>query len=114
MRRRLGHGWEESGESWDHDEFAQLQSGEDNLLTSLGEVVLVGVADFFDQAMRVQPFEQARYMGARAVGQDSAQARVAETADGPFAARQGEEEGDVSGIEQVEAAVAPILLARRL
>src|SRR5207244_13292049 len=105
MRRSLGGGWKQARQRGNHDELAQLQGGQDNLLARVGQVVLVGVPDLLDEAMDVQAFEHARELRTGVVRQDAAQAAVAEAADLPFAARQGGEERQVFRAEEVEAAV---------
>ncbi len=52
----------------DNDQFAQLHSGGDDLLSKPGQVVLVRAADFLDQPMQAQAFEQARDLGAGFAG----------------------------------------------
>src|SRR5438874_3960477 len=114
MRTRLGRSGKQPSQRWDHDECAQLQGAHNDLLASLGEVVLVGVSDLLDQAMDMQALEQARELGTGVVWQDPLQVSVAEAADLPFAARQGDEEGEVVGAEQIEAAITPVVLTGRL
>src|SRR5437764_4402323 len=114
MRTSLERGWEQPSQRWDHDELAQLQGGHDDLLAGLGQVVLVGVPDLLDEAMHVQPFEQARQRRTGIVRQDPPQAGVAEATDLPFATRQGGEEGEVRGAEEVEAAITARVVAGRL
>ena len=51
------------GKLRDNDQFAQLDSGGDDLLSKPGQVVLVRAADFLDQSVQAQAFEQARDVG---------------------------------------------------
>jgi len=50
---------EPEGELWDDDEFPKFQCGGDNLLAERGDVILVGVADLFEKAMRSELRQQA-------------------------------------------------------
>src|ERR1700756_2980700 len=111
MDRSLGGIWEQPRQRGNDDQFAQFQGGQDDPLASRSEVVLVGMPDLLDEAMDMQAFEQARELGAGVLRQDAAQTAVAEAADLPLAARQGDEEGAVVGTAQVEAAIAAALLA---
>ena len=86
-----------SGQVRNDDQFAQLEGGEDDLLPGARQVVLVSVPNLLDEATHVQAFEQVRQLGTGVLRQNPPQARVAEAADLPFAARQGGEEGQVVG-----------------
>src|SRR2546429_7984152 len=114
MRTSLGCGWEEPSQRWNNDECAQLQGGQDDLLASVGQIILVGMPDLLDKAMHVQAFEQARELRTGVVRQDPPQAGAAEATDLPFAARQSGKEGEVGGAAQVEAAITAVVLADRL
>jgi hypothetical protein len=48
----------------DNDQFAQLHSGGDDLLSKQGQVLLVSSADFLDQPVQTQAFEHAGDLGA--------------------------------------------------
>src|SRR5438876_10854479 len=104
MVRSLSSGWQQPRQRGNDDEFAQLQGGQDNPLAGLGQIVLVGVSNRLDEAMHVQAFEQARELRPGVVRQDAPQATVAEAAELPCATRQGEEESEVVGAEQLAAA----------
>jgi hypothetical protein len=43
----------------DDDQFPEFESSGDDLLAEGGDVVLVRAADFFDESVRAEPFEQA-------------------------------------------------------
>ena len=58
MRRSLA-----GSQSRNDHEFSQLEGGKHNLLAGAGQVMLVGVADLADQAMRVQAHGQAGDLG---------------------------------------------------
>src|SRR5437868_14950567 len=103
MRISSGGGWEQPSQRGNDDEFAQFQGSQDNLLTRVGEVVLVGVPDLLEEAMDMQAIEQARELRTGVGGQDPPQTAVAEAADLPFAACQSREEGQVFRPEEVEA-----------
>src|SRR3954451_13745637 len=114
MRISSGGGWEQPSQRGNDDELAQLQGGQDGLLAGVREVVLVSVPHLLDEAMDVQAFEQARELRTGVLRQDVAQTAVAEAADLPFAAGQGEEKSEVVRAEQIEAAITPVVLAARL
>ena len=48
-----------NGELRNDDEFTEFQCGGDNLFAERGDVVLVRVADFFEQTMGSELLEQA-------------------------------------------------------
>jgi hypothetical protein len=62
-------------ELWDDDHLSQFQSHGSDFTTKVGEVVFVAFADFLDDAMHPQTFEQTRHLAdrdhvcARACGQ---------------------------------------------
>ena len=93
------------GELGDDDEFAQLQGSGDHGLAELGQVVLVGTADLFDEAMQPEAFEQAGHLSASFVGEEPAQGFILHAADVELAACDGGEQGFVAGIEQVETGI---------
>jgi len=112
MRRSSGGG-EQPCQRWNDDKFAQLQGRHDDLLAGVSQIVLVGVPDLLDEAMRVQAFEHTRELRTGIGRQDAPQAAVAEAADLPLAARQGREEGEIVGAAQVEAAIPAVVQASR-
>jgi cytochrome c-type biogenesis protein CcmH/NrfF len=50
------------GKLGDDDELAELEAGSDDLLAELSQVVLVSTADFADQPVQTEAFEQARHL----------------------------------------------------
>ena len=76
-------------EGWDHHHLTQLQSHGRRLAAEVGQVVLVAFADFFDDAMHPQAFEQAGDLRSRFVREIGAQLLVGETADEELTLEQG-------------------------
>ena len=56
----------------DDDELSQFESGCDNQLAELGQVVLVSVTNLFEDAVEAQAFEQSGHLAAVLVGQIAA------------------------------------------
>jgi hypothetical protein len=52
----------------DYDEFAELESGGNDLFAKANEVVLVGSGDLFDQSVQAQALEQPGDLRAGFVG----------------------------------------------
>src|SRR3990172_2786048 len=107
-------GWKGCCQGRNDNKVAQLQGGQDDAAAGVGQVILVGVADLLGQTVQVQSFEKSRHLRPRAVGQDAAQTGVAKATNVPLAPRQGDEEVEILGLEQVEATIAPLLLANGL
>src|SRR3989304_10575964 len=82
----------ESREGWEDDGVAESQGAGGDVLAEVGEVVLVGSTDLFDDSMQAEPFEETGYPPAGLVEQGLKMA-VAETADRKLAPNQGREEG---------------------
>jgi hypothetical protein len=47
-----------SGELGHQEEVFQRESGDGDAATEFGQIVLVGLADFFDDAVKTKPFQQ--------------------------------------------------------
>ena len=69
------------------NKFAELQACDSDVFSELGQIVLVRVADLFDDSVKAQPLEQSRYLPAGFVGQVSAKCLVLQTADVELSAR---------------------------
>ena len=60
----------------DDDEFPEFEAGGEYVFAEAGEVVLVGVSDFLDQAVDAQTFQQTGNLAAVLGGQESAERLV--------------------------------------
>lgn len=77
------------------------------MATELGDVILVGAADFLDQSMYSQAFETVRDLSSCLSRYMASKIFVAHAADGKFPAYQRLEQRLVFGFEQVIARVGP-------
>lgn len=84
--------------------FADNQRGDDDAATELGEEVLVGVGDLFDEPVGSQALDQVRGPSRCERVAVLAQIVGAKTGDRPLAAGEGEEQAVIGTEEQVEAA----------
>ncbi len=100
------------GERGTNEELAQREGGDDGPLAQAGEVVLVRPADLLDEAVDPEPLQEAAELGRGVAGQERPELAVLKAADVEFAVAEGEEEGEVVGVEKVEAAVGPVLVGR--
>jgi len=89
----------------------QFECGRDSGGAEFGEVVLEGAADFLDEAMDAEAFEQVGDLGLRKGGHRGAHVACAETADAELAASEGVKELEVVGVEEIEATVGTFVLA---
>ena len=103
-----------SGKCWQDDRFAEFEGGRNNPSANVGEVILVAVADFFDQAMRTQSFEQLRSLSGCERREVGTQVAGAKAAGGPLAPCEGEEQVIVTLEQEVEAPVGTFCASGRL
>ena len=88
----------------------KFQCGSEDTTPEFGEVVFVAVADFFDQAMGTQAFEQVGRLRGRESLDMCSQVPCTKTADGPFASKESEYDLQVLLQEKVEAAIGAVIL----
>jgi len=74
-----------------------------------GDVVFIGVADFSDESMQSQSFQEAADLSAVVPGEYALEQAVAQSADVIFSAQNGQQNGQVAGGEEVEPAIAAVL-----
>ena len=75
-----------------HDnELSHGQHSGDDAAPEVSQIVLVAMADFFDETVKSQSFEQMRAATGRQRGYMSTQVGSAEPADCPYSADEGEE-----------------------
>jgi hypothetical protein len=113
MDKILGSGNRYSPERRDDKQFSDLQSGRHDSIAEFGQVVLVGLPDFFDQAMRTKPFEHTRDLMGRFFDKVFLDSAVAQAADIEFAPYYGLEQLQIVAVKQVEAAVVSPLIVDR-
>ena len=98
-------------ELWDDDHLSQFQGHGSGFTTEIGEVVFVAFADFLDDAMYPQTFEQACDLTGGFVGEISAaQLLIGKTADEELALQQGAEQIGVLFREEIKALVTMLVL----
>ena len=98
----------------DDDEFPQLESGGDYGFAESSQVVLVGVADLFDEAVNAEALEQSRHLPTVFLGEVAAQGFILHAADVELATCYGAEQGFIVGVEQIEAGVGSAFVLDRL
>lgn len=84
------------------------------MASKLSEVVLVGVADLFDDAVEALPFEEPGDLRGPKLPEMLAQRTVAETLDQELAAAEDLEERLIVIVEEVEAAIVVLVLFDRV
>ena len=80
---------EPEGELRDDHKFPKFESRSNDFLAKGSDVVLVRVADFFDESVRSESFEQARYLTAAEFRQVEPKCFVLQSADVELAANDG-------------------------
>lgn len=94
-----------TGQVGNDDQFFEFQSHGDHLRSKFRKVVFVGVADFSDEAVNMQPFDHARDPSTAFFSKFSPQVFVLEAADGEFPTCYGFEEQLVLIVKEIEAFV---------
>jgi hypothetical protein len=95
----------------DHEQFSGFQSGRDNSMAEFGQIVFVCSSDFFDKAVRMKPFEHARYLMGSFAGKVFFDLAVAQSADVEFAPDNSFKQIQIVAIKKVEAAIAAAVVA---
>jgi len=98
-------------EQRNHKQFSGFQSGRDNSLAEFGQIVFVCSSDFFDKAVRMKPFEHARYLMGSFAGKVFSDSAVAQAADVEFAPCNSMEQIQIIAVKKVEAAIAAAIVA---
>ena len=88
----------------------EFQCGSQDASAEFGEVVFVAVADFFNQTMGTKAFEQVGRLRGRESPDMLSQVPCPETADGPLAPKEGENDMQVLLQEKVEAAIGAVFI----
>ena len=91
----------------------EFQCGSQDASAEFGEVVFVAVADFFDQAMGTQAFEQVGRLRGRESLDMCSQVPRPKAADGPFASKESDNDLQVLSHEKVEAAIGAVIVFGR-
>ena len=94
------------------DRFPESERAGDHALAEASEIVLVRSADFLDQAVQTQAFQQTGDLAA-GLAQCGLQVPVAQAADCELASGEGEEEVQVIAVEQIEPRIASAVFPSR-
>lgn len=98
----------------DHEQFSSFQSGRDNSMAEFGQVVFVCSSDFFDKAVRMKPFEHARYLMGSFAGKVFSDSAVAQSAGVEFTPDNSFKQIQIVAIKKVKAAIAAVVVANGL
>ena len=93
--------------------FLEFEGGDQSPLAQGGDVVFVGVADFSDESVQSQSFQEAADLSALFPGEYPLEQSVAQSADVIFSAQNGQQDAQVAGGEEVEPAIAAVLFVPR-
>jgi hypothetical protein len=98
----------------DENEVLQFQPAGDDVLAQERQVVVIGMAHFFDQTVQAQALQETRDLAAGFLGEQSTQALVLEASEIELAARQGFNQRLVLGGEKVQAPIGTFVFPNRL
>ena len=107
----LGWSSERPSKRWNEERFFEMKRSEDDLPPECCQVVLVGAADFPDEAVHSQALEYPRDLGPALVLENGAKPPAGQAADVELASEQGGEHSKVITMEEVEAAEGPFSFA---
>lgn len=102
------------GESRDDEEVSELQAGDDDTPSELGQIVLVGVGDPFEDTVDAKALDHARDLRGGHSREQLQEMSAPQSVDHEVAPDDDLAEAGVLTGEEIEALVAPLAVARRL
>lgn len=90
---------------WDDVHLPQFQRGGGDLVSQGGQVILVRVCDFLNQAMFSQSLEQPRYLRSTLTRQTAKKVTILKSADVEFPSKEGTEKIKVVAGKKIKAAI---------
>ena len=109
MSRELSCCGEYTAEGRDDEHFAEFERGGGDASSQSGEVVLVAMLDFLDEAMFAQAADEPGNLSGGPVVEMVLKVGVAESGDGELAADDSAEDVEVIAMEKIEAAVGAVV-----
>ena len=98
-------------EGWNDDQLSELEASSSDSAAKGSEVVLVTASDLLDKNMGAQPLEHSRQLRWRDSWKAGTEGACLESADGELTAGHGLEEVEISPVEEIETAIAPVAVA---
>ena len=100
-------------EGWNNDQLSELEAGRGDCAAKGGQVILVAASDLLDKAMGAQALEHSRQLRRRDSPKAGTEGACLESADGELATSHGLKEVEISAVEEIETAIAPVAVVHR-
>ena len=98
-------------EGWNDNQLSELETGGSDSATEGSEIVLVTATDLLDETMGAKALEHSRQLRRQDSRKAGTEGACLESADGELTAGHGLEEVEISPVEEIETAIAPVAVA---